>query len=186
MQEALKHNSRRLKNDFFEKYIKGKGIDIGCGAIPFHSSAIGYDLIINSSYNADGNFPYEDSYFDYVHSSHCLEHLNNPEKAIQEWWRVLKTFGYFIILVPDFGLYEQRQWPSCWSGEHKTYWNLLKLTNFVSILPGIEIISVNKYDTNYSYKPELYDRTLGTEGVLADIELIAQKVPLNWMFRSNL
>lgn len=40
-----------------------------------------------------------DSY-DFLLSSHVLEHIANPIKALQEWKRVLKTDGYLILLVP--------------------------------------------------------------------------------------
>jgi len=40
-----------------------------------------------------------DSY-DFVLSSHCLEHVANPLKAIAEWKRVLKEQGLLVLVVP--------------------------------------------------------------------------------------
>ena len=42
-----------------------------------------------------------DETYDFVFSSHCLEHIANPLKAIKEWLRVVKYHGYIIIIVPE-------------------------------------------------------------------------------------
>lgn len=39
--------------------------------------------------------------YDFVFSSHQLEHVANPLKAVQEWLRILKIGGHIIIIVPE-------------------------------------------------------------------------------------
>jgi SAM-dependent methyltransferase len=39
--------------------------------------------------------------YDFVFSSHSLEHIANPLKAIKEWLRITKNGGYIIIVVPE-------------------------------------------------------------------------------------
>jgi SAM-dependent methyltransferase len=39
--------------------------------------------------------------YDFVFASHCLEHIANPLKAVQEWLRILKPDGHMIIIVPE-------------------------------------------------------------------------------------
>jgi hypothetical protein len=39
--------------------------------------------------------------YDFVFSSHSLEHIANPLKAIKEWLRITKKGGYIIIIVPE-------------------------------------------------------------------------------------
>jgi SAM-dependent methyltransferase len=39
--------------------------------------------------------------YDFVFSSHSLEHIANPLKAIKEWLRIIKKDGYIIIIVPE-------------------------------------------------------------------------------------
>jgi SAM-dependent methyltransferase len=39
--------------------------------------------------------------YDFCFSSHCLEHIANPLKAIKEWLRIIKNDGYVIIIVPE-------------------------------------------------------------------------------------
>jgi SAM-dependent methyltransferase len=43
----------------------------------------------------------KDGAYDFCFSSHCLEHIANPLKAIYEWLRVIKEDGYIIIVVPE-------------------------------------------------------------------------------------
>jgi|SRR5436190_11741467 len=39
--------------------------------------------------------------YDFVLSCHSLEHVANPLKAIQEWKRILKPSGLFVLVLPD-------------------------------------------------------------------------------------
>lgn len=43
----------------------------------------------------------EKNSYDFCFSSHCLEHIANPLKAIKEWLRIVKHDGYIIIIVPE-------------------------------------------------------------------------------------
>jgi len=42
----------------------------------------------------------ESEKYDFILSSHCLEHVANPLKALNEWVRVLKTTGYLLLVLP--------------------------------------------------------------------------------------
>jgi SAM-dependent methyltransferase len=39
--------------------------------------------------------------YDFCFSSHSLEHIANPLKAINEWLRIIKNNGHIIIIVPE-------------------------------------------------------------------------------------
>lgn len=41
------------------------------------------------------------SNYDFLLSSHNIEHLANPLKTIKEWKRVVKPYGYFLFIVPN-------------------------------------------------------------------------------------
>lgn len=42
-----------------------------------------------------------DESYDFILSSHNLEHFANPIKALKEWLRVLKTGGTILLVVPE-------------------------------------------------------------------------------------
>jgi SAM-dependent methyltransferase len=58
-------------------------------------------LIINDTVNITN---VQDSVYDFCYSSHSLEHIANPLKAISEWLRILKPGGHILIVVPEKSL----------------------------------------------------------------------------------
>jgi len=57
----------------------------------------GYQYVLEG---ADLNL-IENSKYDFVLGSHCLEHMANPIKAIEEWLRVLKKDGLIFLVLPN-------------------------------------------------------------------------------------
>lgn len=47
------------------------------------------------------NLEFDNQSFDLVYSHHVLEHVNNPQKALQEARRVLRESGIFYVGVPN-------------------------------------------------------------------------------------
>jgi SAM-dependent methyltransferase len=120
MSETAKAKGRRLEEGFF-KYCIGNGIDIGCGYDPLFKRIDKYDTIYG---NGDATLmsDVDDGYYDFVYSSHCLEHLCDPILALKNWFRILKNGGYLLLYVPHRDLYEKRKLlPSKWNGDHKFY-----------------------------------------------------------------
>lgn len=57
--------------------------------------------ILVPDYIAEGDdLPFEDNTWDYVLSSHVIEHFFDPIKTIKEWFRVIKPGGYIYIIAP--------------------------------------------------------------------------------------
>lgn len=42
-----------------------------------------------------------DGGYDFVISSHCLEHVANPLAALREWHRVTRSGGHLVLVLPD-------------------------------------------------------------------------------------
>lgn len=115
--ETFKSHSRREKEGFFEKYCQGEGLDIGYGADIIVPGCSGWDLR-----NGDAQYLYgiEDESFDFVYSSHCLEHVLDVRIALKNWFRVVRKGGYLIIAIPHRDLYEKKnRLPSRWNLDHK-------------------------------------------------------------------
>ena len=45
----------------------------------------------------------KDAAYDFVISSHCIEHLANPLRGLSEWIRVLKPGGILVLIFPHKG-----------------------------------------------------------------------------------
>lgn len=43
-----------------------------------------------------------DSSYDFILSSHSLEHTANPVKALKEWIRVMRPGGALILILPNY------------------------------------------------------------------------------------
>lgn len=110
-QEALK-----CKYDIVP-YTRGKGLDIGCGSektYPHfigvdngHHAEFGWDINPDISTEATDLTLFASGSMDFVFSSHLLEHIQDAEGALTEWWRVIKQDGYLVLYLPHGDLYPQ-------------------------------------------------------------------------------
>ena len=93
-----------------KRYCKGKGLEIGAGKHPYCNPE---NTLFLDKYtdNKDGTpepdiisdasqIPVEDESFDFVFSSHVLEHMQNTIAALNEWTRVLKNSGILFLMLP--------------------------------------------------------------------------------------
>jgi len=81
------------------------GLDIGCGERK-KDNFIGLDIrkLPQVDIVADARkLPFRNEAFDYVYSSHLIEHFSHREvgRILAEWVRVLKKGGILEILCPD-------------------------------------------------------------------------------------
>jgi SAM-dependent methyltransferase len=87
-------NAAQYIRPFAEKFCQGRGLDIGCGDWP-----LSWAMPIEKKHGGDAMaLPLEK--FDYVFSSHCLEHLVDPIKALKHWKSRLKKGGVLFLYLP--------------------------------------------------------------------------------------
>jgi SAM-dependent methyltransferase len=161
--------------------IQGRGIDIGCGPDPVTPTARRFDLD-----DGDANVvsQYVKEQFDFVYSSHCLEHMHDPRMTILDWWKLVKPGGYLFVVVPDEDLYEQGVFPSRFNDDHKATFTICKAHSWsaksVNVLelgqslPSGEIVSLELQDRGY-------DRSLLSFGKLKPnlaIRILAKSSPV--------
>jgi len=136
--ESGKSRARRQREGFFDKYCQGQGLDIGYGGDPVVEGVVGWDFEHGDAHYLKG---LDDETFDFVYSSHLLEHLPDIETAIVNWWRVLKKDGFLILYLPHRDLYEKKKTlPSRFNDDHAHFFlpDRDELPDTVGLLPFIE------------------------------------------------
>ncbi len=90
--------------------LRGRGIEIGALDLPIPGirpiyvdrplalagAATLADVIADAA-----QLPFPAAALDYVASSHVLEHLPNPVRALVEWRRTVRPGGWLYLVVPD-------------------------------------------------------------------------------------
>lgn len=165
--ESRKTWIKKFDSGFWDKYCQGNGLDIGFSGYlknvhPILPTAIGVD--VNFPGYDGRTLPFPDNSQGYVYNSHCLEHVSDYKKAIQEWHRVCKNGAYIIIVVPHRDLYEKKlDLPSQFNGDHKRYYTAASLLKEIE-----ESLPINSYRIRhmrendaghvYSDPPEVHGR----------------------------
>lgn len=192
MKECSKSVARRLADSrFVRKYLRGHGVDIG-GApdplilykefFPLMESVRTWDL-------NDGDAQFmagvADDTFDFVFSSHCIEHLHDPAEGLRNWLRVTRPGGYVIFALPEEDLYEQGIFPSTFNRDHKNTFTMLKSKSWsarsINVLdlvksagPAAAVEKIELLDETYRYDFPRFDQTLTPVGE-SGIEVIIRK-----------
>lgn len=188
MRETSKSQKLREARGDFRTFLRGDGIDIGAGTDPLrapHASVRSWD-----KEHGDGGKLSEipDESFDFVYSSHTLEHMKSIEEAVSNWIRVLKPGGFLYIVVPEYVLYEKMTWPSIYSEVHTHSFSSLITRAMVrrndhyhidmDLEPllrthGVTLLRKTLEDEGFDYNAGARDQTL--DGALCQICIVGQK-----------
>lgn len=189
----------KLKDSrYATRYLIGHGVDIGSGSdtlsqyyefFPLMQSCRSWDM-------PDGDAELMESIgynsLDFVHSSHCLEHMRNVKVALENWVRILKQGGHLVCIIPDEDLYEQGVFPSTYNSDHKHTFTISKKAswspksiNVVDLLANlkqnVQILKIELHDATYRYNlnrdinQSRFDQTLTAVGECT-IEFILRKL----------
>ena len=194
MKECSKSIARRLSDpNFSNRYFVGHGIDIGGKPDPL-ALYVGMFTRMASVKTwdwEDGDAQHlasvADEALDFVHSSHCLEHLIDPQEGLRHWFRALKPGGYLVITVPDEDLYEQGVFPSTFNRDHKWTFTIFKHASWshcsINVLdlvrelgPAAELVRVEQLSATYRFDLPRFDQTLTPVGECG-IEFVVRKRP---------
>lgn len=195
--ETGKAAFRRQFDRRYVTYLAGDGIDIGAGDDPLGRYQSLFPLMRScrawdqADGDAESMIRVPDNTFDFVHSSHCLEHLLTPRVALGNWIRICKPGGYLLITVPDEDLYEGGVWPSTWAGDgHKWSFTIDKpwegtrkswcaaSIDVVEMLgwfrDDVAILKIELLDAGFLYDAPRFDQTRTMTGECA-IEIVLRK-----------
>ena len=199
MHESSKSIFGKIRDSrYATRYIIGNSIDIGSGGdsliqyyefFPMMQSCKSWDM-------ADGDAELmatiADNSLDFIHSSHCLEHLENPSNALNNWLRILKPGGHIVCIIPDEDLYEQGEFPSTYNVDHKhtftinkqkswsknsiNVFDLLSSTSHSIAIKKVELLDATyRYDFNKCIEQPRFDQTKTPIGECG-IEFIIKKL----------
>jgi SAM-dependent methyltransferase len=194
MKECSKSIPRRLSQpNFSNRYFVGEGLDIGGKPDPLalYREVFSRIASVRTWDLEDGDAQFlvgvPDASYDFVHSSHCLEHLHSPEQGLANWLRVTRPGGHVIVMVPDEDLYEQGRFPSTFNVDHKWTFTIHKphswseksinvLTLVSSLGPEAQVVRIELLDATYRYQLPRYDQTVTPIGE-SGIEFVIRKRP---------
>lgn len=176
----------------YVRYLSGDGIDIGSGddplsryqeLFPLMTSCRAWDLSDGDAELMEG---VPDGTFDFVHSSHCLEHLESPARALYHWIRICRPGGHILVTLPDEDLYEGGIWPSTWAGDgHKWSFTIGKKAswcprslNVMTLLQDftdtVSVLKIELLDAGFLYNAPRFDQTRTMTGECA-IEVVLRR-----------
>lgn len=173
MYETSKSIARRLRDVAYVRYFAGSGIDVGCGPdsirqwqglFPLMRHCTNWD---KEQGDAQTLPQVPAAAFDWLHSSHCLEHLQEPLAALRRWCEVVRPGGYLVVLIPDEDLYEQGVWPSRFNGDHKRSFTLYKPTSWSPVSVNVFALLADVADVA---EPVRVERLEGTYLPLAGVD----------------
>ncbi|MBX3712510.1 MAG: methyltransferase domain-containing protein [Lysobacter sp.] len=194
MKECSKSIARRLSDpNFSNRYFVGRGIDIGGKPDPLalYAGMFSRMTSVKTWDWEDGDAQHlagvADDSLDFVHSSHCLEHLVDPREGLRHWFRVVKPGGYLVVTVPDEDLYEQGVFPSTFNRDHKWTFTIFKHAswcerslNVVDLVQALgeaaELVRVEQLSATYRFDLPRFDQTL-TPVAECGIEFVVRKRP---------
>ena len=113
-------------------HFKGLGWDTAGVDLCFESAAYGnreYGVNIVAKTLGDAAFP--EAFFSVTHSSHLIEHVQNPSELVKEVMRILLPGGVFICITPTLDGLQARFFGSRWRSaipDHMTLFNKATLT----------------------------------------------------------
>jgi SAM-dependent methyltransferase len=176
--ETSKAKARRKRESFYEKYVQGKGLDIGFGGDLVTPNAQGWDFEHGDAQYLSG---LQNEQFDFVYSSHTLEHMQDPQTALSNWFRVLKKGGYLILYIPHRDLYEKKKnLPSRFNPNHTAFFLIDKdeSPDTIGIVPLIQR-TLNDYKIIYAKECSegftISDPEIKSNGEYS-IEVVVQKL----------
>ena len=177
--EASKTFRDRLESGFFSRFMSGDVIlDIGYKGYQDNSPIFPHAIGVDMDYPGyDGiTLPFDEETVDAVYTSHTLEHIDEYQDAIREWFRVLKIGGFIVCAVPHMCLYEKKLYPpSRWNSDHKRFYTPGRLMReFEESLElntyRLRLLSDNDQGHDYTQGPESH----GSWGY--EIHLVIEKI----------
>lgn len=123
-------------------FCRGQGVDVGAGPWPLADHARPIDIRDGGDAMALPAGP-----FDFVFSSHCLEHLNDPVAALEHWKSRLKPGGVLFLYLPHP---DMTYWLPQHNRKHRHAWRPADMARLVTDL-GFGSVIHSERDMYWSF-----------------------------------
>jgi SAM-dependent methyltransferase len=124
-------NACRFVIPFAEQFCVGSGLDIGAGKWPL-PDAVAIDVASGGDAMA-----LPEGMWNYVFSSHCLEHLDDPIAALEHWKSRLAPGGVLFLYLPHP---EMTYWLPQFNRKHRHSWRPAEMARIVKDLGFVNVI----------------------------------------------
>lgn len=114
-----------------QHFCRGRGVDVGCYYWPM-PDAIPIDIRTGGDAMKLPEGP-----FDYVFSSHCLEHLPDPATALEHWSSRLRSGGVLFLYLPHP---DMEYWRPQNCRKHLHQWQPTDMAKMVADLGFVNVI----------------------------------------------
>ena len=122
-------------------FCKGNGLDIGSGEWPLPGATS-----IDTKFGKDGN-GLPDGEWDYIFSSHCLEHLADPVYALEHWKAHIKPGGVLFLYLPHP---DMKYWNPTRNRKHLHSWRPEEMAEILTDL-GFKDVIFSERDLAWSF-----------------------------------
>jgi len=153
----IKRSSKKFIDKLLNNNPNWKVLDIGCGYLGHKNATIVCDVKDLSDFYKDKKFvrltentlPFKDNEFDFIISSHVIEHVKEVDSFIKELQRVSKR-GYIELptILEDNLVFENKN-DHLWHMEFDDVENQLIISKKVQFLEPILTVSSIKKLSNY-------------------------------------
>jgi len=138
-------NASQFCIPFAKHFCSGDGLDIGCMKKEWSfPGSVAIDLNFEDPWDAY-NLP--NKKYDYIFSSHCLEHLNDWVKALDYWGDHLKNNGVLFLYLPH---YNQKYWRPWNNRKHINCFTPEIIVDYMKDRKYINILN-SQMDLNHSF-----------------------------------
>lgn len=142
-------------------YTRGRGLDLGCGPNKVWPHAIGVDNYTETRLFGIQMKPdvvcdvtkldvFGSATMDFAYSSHVLEHIEDYQSALREWWRVIKPGGYLILYLPDEDEYPKVGEEGA-NPDHKWNVNIDRVVDAMKGIGGWDLVRCEKRNQDREY-----------------------------------
>lgn len=125
-------------------FCRGRGVDVGAGSWPLPGAVPVEASMGGDAFNISTDLR---DHLDYVFSSHCLEHVDDPIAALEHWRDCLRPGGVLFLYLPHPDMI---YWRPEFCRKHLHSWTPAQMADTLRHL-GLRDVMVSERDFAWSF-----------------------------------